>query len=78
MINWLVFLLTLYGTYLNLKKNPNCFVIWCATDIYWTVHNYMICEYAQCFQFGTLFFVCIWGMITWDVPSGGTGRQRRK
>lgn len=62
---WLVAVLSIIGTILNIKKKRLCFVIWIFSNSCLVVYNIHIWEYQQ----ATLFFVylclSIWGVITW-------------
>jgi len=62
---WFVTALSLCGNILVIKKSRNGFICWAVANIFLTIHNFSILEYAQ----GTLFFVyfwlAVWGILAW-------------
>ncbi len=64
-MTWLMMLLALIGTVLNIRHNPNGFLLWGITNIYWAYHNVTINEYALATQFGVYYGFSAWGYYSW-------------
>lgn len=65
MFSWFVTALSLWGAYLNLRKNPLGFILWAIADLAWFFYDISIEEYAQGFLFLIFFFLAVWGFLTW-------------
>jgi nicotinamide riboside transporter PnuC len=64
-VTWLLTLLSLVGTVLNIRQHRACFIIWAATNISWAVVDWQKQLYAQSALFAVYFGFSIWGIIAW-------------
>ena len=64
-ITWTIAIFALYGTFLNIKKNSKCFVIWTATNGFWAVYDINKEMYAQGALFTVYFILAIYGLYEW-------------
>ena len=64
-MTWLMVLLGLVGTWLNVEKNPLCFVLWMLSNTYLAIHNLAIREYAQAALFGVYLGFAVMGYRRW-------------
>ena len=44
---WLLAVVSLVGTYLNIKKQKACFIIWGVTNALWVLYDFSIGAIAQ-------------------------------
>lgn len=65
MIEWVMAIMALIGTYLNTKKKKSSFVLWMITNCYWMCHNIYVKEYAQAFLFFSFLILAIYGFFSW-------------
>jgi len=66
MITWIITILALIGSILNIKKRRECFILWILTNLYWIIHDFRIGEQAQGVLFMTYSIFSIWGFIEWS------------
>ena len=64
-ITWCVTALSIVGTVLNIKKQKCCFAIWCATNGFWAVYDFIIGAYAQAALFAVYLGLSLWGLWEW-------------
>ncbi len=62
---WILAATSLTGTVLNIHKNRLCFALWSMTNMSWTLHNFLIKEYAQTALYAVYTGLAVWGMIKW-------------
>jgi len=62
---WMLVVLTLTGTILNVKKNPLCFVFWILSNLGWIYWDLKLGHIPQAVSFVILTGIAIWGLITW-------------
>lgn len=65
MFTWIIALLALVGTYLNVKMKRSGFLLWMVTNFYLSMHNFYNDDYAQSFLFLVYFGLAIWGYFSW-------------
>ena len=64
-ITWIIAIFALYGTFLNIKKDCKCFIIWTATNGFWAVYDISKGMYAQGALFTVYFILAIYGLYEW-------------
>ncbi len=64
-MTWILASLSLAGTVLNIHKNKYCFALWSLTNTSWSLHNYLIKEYAQSALYAVYMVLAVWGLIKW-------------
>ena len=62
---WILTVLSVVGTILNIKKRRSCFFIWTMTSTSWMIYDYSIGAYAQSTLFAVYTGLAIWGIIQW-------------
>jgi len=65
MITWIIMLLSLTGTWLNIKKKTACFVIWTFTNASWAIYDFSIGAYAQSALFTIYTGLALYGIYEW-------------
>jgi hypothetical protein len=62
---WLLAIVSLVGTYLNIKKQKVCFVIWGVTNALWVLYDTSIGAYAQAALMLSYFVLAVHGFYEW-------------
>jgi len=62
---WLLTILSLTGTILNIKKKKVCFIIWTITNSLWTIVDFNAGLYSQAMLQFVYVGLAIWGIIEW-------------
>jgi hypothetical protein len=62
---WVLAVLSLIGTYLNIKKRKVCFVIWGFTNALWVLYDSSIGAFAQAALMLSYFALAIHGFYEW-------------
>lgn len=66
MFSYIVSIIAIIGSILNIQGKKSCFVLWIFTNTFFSIHNFIINEYSQ----GLLFIVCgiisICGIVKWN------------
>jgi len=62
---WLLAVVSLIGTYLNIKKQKICFVIWGFTNALWVLYDTSIGAYAQAALMLSYFVLAVHGFYEW-------------
>jgi hypothetical protein len=62
---WLLAIVSLVGTYLNIKKQKICFVIWGFTNALWVLYDTSIGAYAQAALMLSYFVLAVHGFYEW-------------
>jgi nicotinamide riboside transporter PnuC len=62
---YLITSLSLLGTYLNIKKNKLCFIIWIVTNVSFAIINMYIDMYSQSAVFIIFAILSIYGYLKW-------------
>ena len=65
LLTWIVAVISLIATVLNIQKKTICFYMWCGTNSFWAIHNYQIGEYAQSVIFTVYTALAIYGVYQW-------------
>lgn len=66
-LDWsaILVILSLIGTFLNVKKNPWGFVFWLVSNTFWVVYDCMMGLYSQAFLFLVYDIFAAWGLWSW-------------
>lgn len=64
-LSWMIASFALIGTWLNIKKDSRCFVIWSCTNGFWAIYDAYHELYAQAALFSLYFIMAIIGLIKW-------------
>ncbi len=62
---WVLFVLTIVGVILNIKKNKLCFIVWAVTNFAWMIVDYEAGIYAQAAKYAVFFVLALWGLWEW-------------
>lgn len=62
---WLVFVFTIVGVVLNIKRNKWCFAVWAVTDFIWMIVDYKAGIYPQVAKYAVFFVLALWGLWEW-------------
>ena len=62
---WLLAIVSLVGTYLNIQKQKMCFVIWGFTNALWVLYDTSIGAYAQAALMLSYFVLAVHGFYEW-------------
>jgi nicotinamide riboside transporter PnuC len=62
---WILTILSIAGTVLNIKKHKLCFALWIFTNGAWCIYDFSIAAYAQSALFFVYFLLAIWGLWEW-------------
>ena len=62
---WLLAVVSLVGTYLNIKKQKICFVIWGVTNALWVLYDFSIGAIAQAALMLSYFVLAVHGFYEW-------------
>ncbi len=62
---WLLAVVSLVGTYLNIKKQKICFVIWGFTNALWVLYDASIGAIAQAALMFSYFVLAVHGFYEW-------------
>jgi len=62
---WLLAVVSLIGTYLNIKKQKACFIIWGVTNALWVLYDTSIGAYAQAALMLCYFVLAVHGFYEW-------------
>lgn len=66
-ISWLMALLAILGTILNLKRRWEGFLLWIVSNSFWFIHNMQIGEYQQASLSCLYTFLAVAGIREWLV-----------
>jgi nicotinamide riboside transporter PnuC len=64
--SWVVSILALLGTVLNIYKKQACFVLWTVTNFYFCIYDFCIGATAQSALFAVYFILALWGLWKWE------------
>ena len=64
-MTWIVAALALTGNVLVIRKSQWGFVCWAVANVYLTIHNSLIGEFAQAAMFAVYLILAVWGIIEW-------------
>ncbi|CAG0983435.1 hypothetical protein ANRL4_02018 [Anaerolineae bacterium] len=62
---WVLAIVSLVGTYLNIKKQKMCFVIWGVTNALWVLYDFSIGAIAQAALMLCYFVLAVHGFYEW-------------
>lgn len=62
---WICTIISLYGTYLNIKQSRNGFICWGIANIFWIWYNVTTGTFALAVQFAIYFFLALIGYRSW-------------
>jgi hypothetical protein len=62
---WLLAIVSLVGTYLNIKKQKACFIIWGLTNALWVLYDFSIGAIAQAALMLCYFVLAVHGFYEW-------------
>jgi Nicotinamide mononucleotide transporter len=62
---WVLAVISLIGTYLNIKKLRVCFLIWGFTNALWVLYDSLIGAFAQAALMLSYFLLAIHGFYEW-------------
>lgn len=62
---WLLAVVSLVGTYLNIKKQKICFVIWGVTNALWVLYDFSMGAIAQAALMLCYFVLAVHGFYEW-------------
>lgn len=65
-LGWLVMMLSLFGTVLNIKRRRECFFIWVFSNAFWMIVDFTHGIYSQSALHCVYFFLAIWGVLEWS------------
>ena len=65
MLTYIVAAVAVAGTVLNVKRLRAGFGVWCATNLFWIIHNAAISEWAQAGIYCVNLALSAWGFIRW-------------
>lgn len=64
-VSWIFTIIALYGTYLNINQDKNCFYYWLISNSAFSAINFYSDMKAQGFLFGIYTIMSIIGIKTW-------------
>ena len=64
-MSWMITGLSLFATWLNIKKKRTCFIIWIFTNLFWCCYDGWHGLYAQAILFFIYFGLAIYGVKEW-------------
>lgn len=67
LIGYIATIIALSGVVLNVKKHPICFVLWCVSNITFTIINLLQNRYYEVVLFSVQFFIAVWGLYEWVI-----------
>jgi len=62
---WLVTILSIIGTVLNIKHKRSCFAYWMVTNATWTVYDIYKDALPQAALMAVYFALAVWGWFAW-------------
>jgi len=62
---WVMTVISIIGTILNIKKKKVCFILWTITNIFWIVYDIHKGAYPQALVFVVYTILAIYGLIEW-------------
>lgn len=65
MIGWIITILCLVGTVLNVKKIIYCFHIWIVANIAWLIFDISTGLYSRALLDFVQLIFAVWGIIEW-------------
>lgn len=65
-ISWIVTVIALTGTFLNIQQNKYGFALWTISNICLCCINMYLEQYAQAFLFLCYTGTSIWGYVAWS------------
>ena len=65
LVTWLITLLSLCGTVLNVRKSIWCFYIWTFGYAAWLVIDIIMGYYSRAVLDSVHFILAIWGIVAW-------------
>lgn len=68
-INWILVILAITGTLLNVKKNRWGFVFWIVSNVGLVVYFIHYDIWAQAVLFGVYAMIALWGFVKWSYES---------
>lgn len=72
-LSWLIAVLSLTGTVLNIKKRSECFYLWGISNAAWVFIDFNKGLHAQALLFSIYFVLAIYGAWSWS--RGGRGER---
>lgn len=64
-VMWFFTIITIIAAFLNVFKNPICFILWIIADIGFFIRNYVLKDYAQATLWLVYLILSIFGLIAW-------------
>ena len=66
-IGYIATMVALLGVVLNVKKHPTCFVLWCVSNLTFTLINLSQNRYYEVVLFSVQFVIAVWGLYEWVI-----------
>ena len=63
--SWVITILSIVGTVLNIYKIRACFYIWAITDVAWIIIDLYYKVYSQAALFFVYLILAAWGLVRW-------------
>lgn len=64
-VGYIATMVALLGVVLNVKKQPVCFVLWCGSNLTFTIINLYQNRYYEVVLFSVQFVIAVWGLHEW-------------
>ena len=65
MIEWILSLIAILGSIMNVKKMKSGFIVWIVADIGWIIVCLENEAYSQIPMWAFYTCLCVWGFIVW-------------
>lgn len=69
MLTWLLVIIALIGTVLNVRHDRRGFVLWAVSNLGLAIINAKKGEWAQASLWMIYVLMAVWGWIAWGIPS---------
>lgn len=66
-IGYITTMVALLGVVLNVKKSSACFILWCMSNLTFTIINLTQGRYYEVVLFSVQFVIAVWGIYEWIV-----------
>ena len=63
---WIITAMSLWGVWLNIKKDKRCFYIWIVANFGWIAVDIEAGLYAQAALFGIYSLLSVYGLVEWS------------
>ncbi len=78
LILWVISIVNVAGSVLNVKKMPSCFFVWSCCNVFWLVYDISTKAYARSILDVVNLTTSLWGLVSWLKDSKANKSEENK